>query len=410
MTASIPEIYVLWHPMCRDGEALARRIYEWLRPGSGLGPEVFFRSLPAPDAPPGGLPPPLAGESRAGAPPSMAANRWQIVVLLIDAHMISDPAWRNWLHVLATRTGRGTRDLLPVALDDTAYNVPERLRALNFMRPTATAAAGIDGIVRSLLIQLTETLCRMLLTHFRPIPVRGAAGTGNEADRAKLTIFLSHAKADGTGPARRIRDYIYGKTQLAAFYDENDVPFGSGFSRVLQRAIAGDNTAALIAVRSARYADRPWCRREISSLRVPLADPVPGRLGRHWHLNPVLVVDALDGGAVTSGIPELGNAPVVRWSDEVSEQEERIVTMVLRDTMLTAFHRALGRTMPDDRASIVLDWVPDLATLLCIPEVRARRRALTVYYPGRGLSLLELNMLEDHFPRLTFRSFERAET
>ena len=60
----IPEIFVLWHPRCPLGESLARRILEWLRPGNGLGPEVFYRCLPAPGAPLNGLPPPLPGEMR----------------------------------------------------------------------------------------------------------------------------------------------------------------------------------------------------------------------------------------------------------------------------------------------------------------------------------------------------------
>lgn len=62
MTQPIPEVFVLWHPSCALGEVLARRIYAWLRPGNGLGPEVFYRSLAAPEATAGGLPSPLPGE------------------------------------------------------------------------------------------------------------------------------------------------------------------------------------------------------------------------------------------------------------------------------------------------------------------------------------------------------------
>ena len=73
-----------------------------------------------------------------------------------------------------------------------------------------------------------------------------------------MKIFLSHAKADGTEPARRIRDYIYSQTQIAAFFDENDIPFGALFNKVLDGQVAGSSRAtALIVVRSARYVDRP---------------------------------------------------------------------------------------------------------------------------------------------------------
>src|SRR5262245_25826931 len=98
----IPEIYVLWHPACALGENLARRIYAWLRPGHGLGPQVYFRSMTAPDGPRGGLPIPLPGESRPASTPTQSASRpkianEQIVLPLIDANMVADPAWRNWL-------------------------------------------------------------------------------------------------------------------------------------------------------------------------------------------------------------------------------------------------------------------------------------------------------------------------
>ena len=97
---NIPEIFVLWHPSCRLGEILARRIHAWLRPGNGLGPQVYYRSLQAPDAPPNGLPPPLQGESRFIIPPgeespSSRITNLQIVIALIDEHMVSDLAWRH---------------------------------------------------------------------------------------------------------------------------------------------------------------------------------------------------------------------------------------------------------------------------------------------------------------------------
>lgn len=64
-------------------------------------------------------------------------------------------------------------------------------------------------------------------------------------------------------------------------------------------------------------------------------------------MNPTLVVDALAEGAHTSGIPELGNSALIRWSDDVADQEEQIVTTVLRDAMLAAFHSGAGRLVRD---------------------------------------------------------------
>jgi hypothetical protein len=224
----------------------------------------------------------------------------------------------------------------------------------------------------------------------------------------KISIFLSHAKADGTIPAKRIRDYIYSQTQLAAFYDENDIPFGSAFSRVLQASVEASNTAALIAVQSARYAARPWCRRELSLFRRPLLETAAHAGAEQWRLNPIVVVDALAPGGQTAGIPEMGNATHIRWADTQDDQEAEIVTMVLRDALLAAFHSALGRSIAGDPNRIVINWLPDPTTLLHIPRVRDGALEVEIAYPGRGLSGLELDILDELFPRVSLRSFDQS--
>jgi len=410
----IPEIYVLWHPACRMGGLIARRIHAWLRPGNGLGPQVFYRCLPGPESPPGGLPLPLPGEKpRAGLMPTPAQARFanqQIVVVLIDDHLVADAAWRHWLGQIALPgNAEGLRTLMPVALDSTAYNIVEPLRELNFLRPAglplpdfeAAPETARESIIRSLLRQLTEAMCRLMLGRTR----NGSPPPKNEMGPTKIKIFLSHAKADGTTPAKRIRDYIYSQTQFAAFYDENDIPFGSSFSRTLLNDIQSEDTAALIAVRSARYAARPWCRRELSLFRRPIREAVVSTSER-WRLNPVLVVDALEGGSQSAGIHELGNARVIRWAD-VPEQEEQIVTTLLRETLLAAFHCAVGRSLPEAADQIVLNWLPDPGTLLQIPRVR-EGQDVKIAYPGRGLSGLELDVLDELFPHVEFHSFEEV--
>ena len=380
---------------------------------------MFYRSLPAPEAPLGGLPPPLPGERETrGAPVTSTAPRvsnLQIVLPLIDEHMIADAAWRHWLAQLTFVTdGSGPREFMPVALDSTAFNAPERIREKNFLRPSGmTAATPMDDVAkevvaRSLLKQLTEAMCRLMLgKEPAALPAAPPGNIERESAPPKVKIFLSHAKIDGTVPARRIRDYIYSQTQLAAFYDENDIPFGSVFRRVLERDVQGEETAALIAVRSARYASRPWCRRELSLFRRPIPETPDPVTATRWRLSPVVVVEAMESGGRTVGIPELGNAPLIRWDDAVPEQEEQIVTTLLRDAMLAAFHSAVGCNLPEQPDRIILNWLPDPTTLLHIPRVRAPVE-LKAFYPGRGLSGLELDILYEFFPNIEFHSFEEV--
>ena len=420
-TTPIPEIFVLWRPQCPLGEKLARRIYSWLRPGNGLGPQVFYRSLPAPEADVKGLPPPLPGEVRpsfqASAKGRPKVSNLQMVLPLIDEHMVADLAWRHWLGALTTAIPSVTqRVIMPVALDTTAYNMPAALRELNYLRPTGLplpvsddmAGASFESVVRSLLKQLTESMCRLMLSRpNRSGAVTNRLSVSNES-LPKVTIFLSHAKEDGTIPARRLRDYIYSQTQLAAFYDENDIAFGSVFSRVIQDDLDSPDTAALIAVRSARYASRSWCRRELSLFRRPRQENQAGEGVERWRLYPSLVVEAMEGGKLSAGIPELGNSSVIRWADDDKNLEELIVTTVIRDAMLASFHSAMGASIPSKAEQIIINWLPDPTTLLHLPTIRSASEERDVLHPGRGLSGVELDILAEFFPKLTFRSFEEV--
>ncbi len=416
----IPELYILWHPDCRIGKSLADAIYSWLRPGRGLGPDIFFRSLPEPGKPRGCRPLPLpseapsANDSREGR--SRLANL-EVVVPLIDANMVADPTWRHWIDSLAKApSGSDTpRVLFPVALDATAYKMPGIVQSMNYLRPAGIAALPegetqgpeFERVARSLLKQLTEALCRWLL------PRR--TGTKPASDTtAKIAIFLSHSKQDGTVPAQRLRDYIYGQTQMAAFYDENDIAFGTVFKRILDESLSSEHTAALIAVRSKSYASRPWCRRELSVFRKPQQGKrKDGR--EQWRLYPTLVVEAMDGSDCSPGIAEIGNSTIVRWNEADRELEEFIVTTVIRDAMLSAYHSALGAALPARAASspyqrrVVINWLPDPMTLLHILAAKPRLRGpVEILYPGRGLSGQELDILLEVFPKITFCSFEEA--
>jgi TIR domain-containing protein len=417
--ARIPEIFVLWHPRCPLGADLANRILKWLRPRDGLGPEVFYRCLPAPEAPLNGLPPPLPGERRSNSDAwsgtRQKVSNLQVVLPLIEENMVADQAWPHWLHELALASAAPVqRVILPVALDATAYNMPAPLRKLNYLRPTGlplpaadpTSGRGYEDVVRSLLKQITEAMCRAMLPRSQDEAQSAQTKTSSEP-LPKVNVFLSHAKQDGTVPARRLRDYIYSQTQLTAFNDENDIAFGSGFSDVIQSGLSSSDTAALIAVRSASYASRPWCRREISLFRRPRRRGVSSSGAACWSIYPSLVVEAMEGSASSASVPEFGNSTLIRWVDDDPGLEEFIVTTVIRDAMLASFHAAMGASIPSNPRQIVINWLPDPTTLLHIPELRSETEC-DVLYPGRGLSGLELDILAEFFPRLTFRCFEEA--
>src|SRR5437870_5075909 len=123
-------VYVLWHPHCASGGDFAREIFLWLRGDSGdiaqsgYGIPVFYRSTP------------FHIDTETPRAIDLSAARINIMVPLVDQHMVVSTAWRRYLHSLADlETLRDTACLLcPVALHPAAYHLPENINRLNFLR------------------------------------------------------------------------------------------------------------------------------------------------------------------------------------------------------------------------------------------------------------------------------------
>jgi hypothetical protein len=387
-------IYVLWHPGFGVGRQLATAIFNWFRLPSGFGIPVFYRSKPS-------------GGRISGQPLEipLLQSELNLLVVLADEQMVADDKWRDWLVELATAAEADPKRtiLYPVAFHPTAYKLPAEIRRLNFISPLSSAGRGAKleagtptTIETRLLKWLTEACARVLVRRDDTKSLRQA-----DAEPPKIKIFISHAKADGTDQARAIRDYILQETQLSTFYDENDIALGYKFSRVLEDTLLFE-AAALIAIQGDRYADRPWCRREIQLFRKP-AHLGPER-SDVWQLHPVLLVDAMKGNEISRSIPELGNSPAIRWQDG---DEHRYIDALLRDTILRSYHRrAAMRLLPIPGRAIV-NWTPDP---LSIYEVVRQVSSLDeIIYPDGGLSGMDLDALRELFPQLTFRTFNEAQ-
>lgn len=385
-------LYVLWHPQARHASALAGEVYRWFHAASddllrsGMGVPVYFRSRPAG----GGAREPLEIAAREAG--------FSVAVVLAEAHMVADAAWRGWLERLA----HGERVfVIPVALDPSAYRLPESLRRLNFLRvderddpPARDDEALLARRRPRLLRQLTEVIGRQLAA-------RLAAPPGERpAPPPPLTIFLSHAKKDGVEVAEALRASIQGRGRLRAFFDDSDLPVGHAFAGELDRAaVAG--SAAMIAVVSDAYAARPWCRREVALARRPRAEPEHPRC---WAIQPVLAVDHLNA-AATRGIPELGNATLIRWQPERALET---VDLLMLEVLLGSYHRLRAREVPPAEGRHVISWTPDLATLLALQRAAGPGLA-EVAYPGHALPEAEAEALRQAFPDLRLRTFEDVE-
>jgi hypothetical protein len=384
-------IYVLWHPGSTEAGALAGEIYRWFHASSddllrsGMGVPVFFRSEPSNQS---GTPRPIQFDEAS----------CNIVVVLAEQHMVAAPAWTRYLSEIAD-AGHCVR-VVPVELHPSAYRLPDVLRQLNFLRiderndPPADPKALRARRVPRLLRQLTEVIGRELgarLTH---------PATADRGSPPPLTIFISHAKRDGVDIAEAVRSTIQNKGRLRAFFDDSDLPVGHAFASELEKA-AVTGTAAMIAIVSDAYAARPWCRKEVALARKPREDQSTRRC---WHIQPVLVVDALKSDP-TRSIPELGNATVVRWSPEGALG---VVDLLMLEVLLSSYHRLRARQIEPADGRHVISWAPDVPTLLSL-QYHAKHTMREIAYPGHALPETEAQPLREYFPGLKLRTFEQVE-
>ncbi len=417
MTVSPLTLYLLWHPLAAPAQALAAAVYRWFHAASddllrsGMGLPVYFRSAPAPGG--DGLPPDI----------DTAAAELNLVVVLAEARMVGDPAWARWLDALARQRDRVM--VVPVALHDSAYRVPESLRRLNFLRiderDDAAAGATVDAATQHarrsprLLRQLTELIGRELALRLLPPARPDATGEACADERAPapLTVFLSHSKRDGVAVAEALRSTIQDHNRVRAFVDDSDLPAGHAFASELERAAASDS-AAMVAIVTDSYAARPWCRREVMLARSPRREPGHPHC---WSVRPLLVVDQLDR-APTRSIAELGSATVVRWQPE---QALQTVDLLMLEVLLGSYHRLRARQIPPAPGRQVIAWAPDPVTLLSLLRAAGiddgdgdgdsgdGRAVDEVVYPGHALPQADRDALARWFPKLRLRSFAQAE-
>ena len=445
-------IYVAWHPDCPDGAFLAKAVYEWFRKPStaversGAGIPVYYRCRPMADS---------ASEIReAGSqdqdPSPETAERScspqrpieyehaeiNVVIPLIDEHLVNDPDWRQWLYEVAElhrqslphsprkeddgdleeRRGQGGRVLMvPVQLHSSISRLAPVVSAINAVRldrwddedrgldteqASAQRRTRRAQRIRRFLVQ---TLVRELRLRRNPL----------KTDLLPRSVFLSHAKGDrasGVGVAEKIRAEALHQGQIDTFFDTTDLDWGAHWQDPMESS-AGERTAAFIAIFGDLYATRFWCREEIRRARHPRkisavdrSDSAERRheagpdgvttsgegwaLERIWWVQPTVIVDTL-GQGWSRLLPEMSGTPIVRWRDEpeaIAEILDRVLLEALR-AEIQARHAFLlakrtGRRYRLDPNGPELEvhfltWVPDPYTLMEWAYPAGEHRAAT---------------------------------
>jgi hypothetical protein len=437
-------IYILWHPgldesveaageqasesgpgsqpvtQNKRGLQLARRLYHWFRLENMEGIPVYFRSAVAHGA---SVPPPIADDS----------GILNYIIPLIDANMVASPDWRRYVSAFvsgmlpASPTASNAKSkakksppaaaecvLLPVAMEPLAYNMPESMRRLNFIRHIAKDDQPVDD--ETLIARLTEIICRDLRARMFQKKARNRDKPLAPPD--KIKIFLSHAKADDTKEAIALKEYIQRETQCEAFFDETDIASGYDYARILENSITQDS-AGLIVIQGDNYADRPWCRKEIRDFLQPFAYLSSSKEPRlQYFIHPVIVVQTMKGHQIARTIPELGYSPCIRWPtktpDDYFATPRFVVTTLLREILFSLFHRLLAERIAEhkkDCSEIFINRSPDPFLINRILANKATslflkgNQACSFVHPGYGLSGMDREGLKAAFPQCEFTSF-----
>ncbi|MEM6792560.1 MAG: TIR domain-containing protein [Acidobacteriota bacterium] len=458
-------LYVAWHPSCADGSAMAKGIYDWFRAPSqsvrrsGAGIPVYYRGAGWRETPAIPSPARPLSDSLKDLEPiqpiAYDAAEINVVVALVDEHMVIDRDWRDWLYDQAARhrASRGPEApeggrviLIPVQLHDSLSRLHESVSGLNAIRvdhwndsPEETDDERRERRRRRVCRYLVQALVRRL-----------RESRDSRSDLLPRSIFLSHAKGDledGVGVAERIRARALRHGQIDTFFDAAQLHWAERWEDPM-RAGAEFKTAAFIAVFSDLYSSRYWCREEIQGARRPMEIDRHGKRRRRrsanpgdqvWWVQPTVIVDTLSS-SWSHLLPEMSGTPILRWrgSDAAAaEVLDRIMLEALRSELqarhaflllsflqknklhgqLTGLHREAGAKTPPLH---FLTWLPDAHTLMewafprpsrgARPAKRRIAKALVVY-PGHGLDQREAERFAHYLgEKVCFTSYEELAT
>lgn len=225
----------------------------------------------------------------------------------------------------------------------------------------------------------------------------------------RLTVFLSHAKADGDDIAQWLRDGLGRVSRLQTWYDQNDLRAGVPAAKRMRRA-AASCSGGLIAVHSTAYGTRPWCRKEAQAARGPvhctLSHP-DGRTSVVLVNQPGVAIARSSVGSWGRGVEALARLPTIGWPGPEAKPEEldsataQVVDRLLLELLQQRrFLLAVAASAPKPN-EVFLAFTPDAWTLNCAVRELAENgvdkvvSTRTFVYPGGGLTTADAKAAEE---------------
>lgn len=368
-------VYLIWHPAadaaCRP---LAQAIFTKInrhpeRPfARGIGIPTYYRCVPA------------ANQNIPLAIDVTTAEH-TVIFVLVEDHLVFDEAWGQYVaDVYAqTQTGPGIHLFVPVALTGSAFNLHPDISKANFVRLFNLDAEAVQS---KLIHYVVHALARLLANPER------TTEQGVKLSPLPVKLFISHTKREAKALqlAEALKQAL-DNTQLARFFDSVDIASGFQFDKEIDANIEG---AALIAIRSDRYSDSPWCRLEVMSAK---------RLKC-----PIIVVDVLQDHEDRS-FSYLSNVPVIRFdleqsltAPETTKKLQAIIDFALLEVLRFKYIEQHLNHLKK------LGWLPDDVTILSRPPEERDLKSLDtkkqIIYPDPPLGYEESKELASYDKQL----------
>lgn len=231
-------LFFVWHPLDKDVvEPVFQECFDSLRRDVD---RPFSRSVNVPV---------FVRTSDEGELPQSVTARSQrtIIFAFIGKNCVSDERWIEYIQGL----GRvEAADLVPIALDRTAFNFSGGVEHVNYIRAYDFPK---ETFVDRTCLAIFHEAYRYGLNESRKELVRGK-------DSA-LKLFLSHAKdgAQGIAAAKALKCLIE-NSAMREFFDATDIAPGYEFEAEI---LAHIKDSTLVSLHSDPYSSRYWCQREM---------------------------------------------------------------------------------------------------------------------------------------------------
>lgn len=170
-----------------------------------------------------------------------------IIFVFISKNIVADNKWHPFIDRMSAID---SFNVVPIAVDDFAFNIPLEINNKNFIRAFQFEKISYKD---NLLLSISHELYRLGLNeNFDTLEL------GTESS---VKLFLSHAKDNGAGVriASELKKFI-DNTSLNKFFDTTDIAPGYKFNDEIKGHIEG---STLIAIHSDTYSNRYWCQKEI---------------------------------------------------------------------------------------------------------------------------------------------------